>query len=414
MTNRIRTITSADFSLHRDLFTLFAYALALPRFLKGTHGLGRQVPLIQWSFLVGHSESSVLCGTAKQLAGALTTPYIKPGADRLSLGNRDCKGPDLMNLIRTGLLLAVLTALFVGVGGLIAGQTGMIIAFVAAFAMNMWAYWNSDKMVLRMHNAVEVDEQSAPELYSIVRQLAENADLPMPAVYVMRSDQPNAFATGRNPENAAVAASTGLLDRLSKEEVAGVMAHELAHIKNRDTLTMTMTATIAGAISLLANYGMMFGGSRSDGGRQNFIVVLLVAILAPFAAGLVQMAISRTREYEADKLGAWICQRPAWLASALEKIAIAAGRIRNPSAENNPASAHLFIINPLSGERMDSLFSTHPNTENRIQALAELQQEWIESGEIDIGPQPMLADAKGPWERAASDSGRSRRRGPWS
>ena len=322
-----------------------------------------------------------------------------------------------MNLLRTGVLLAVLTALFVGVGGLIGGQTGMVIAFVAALAMNAWTYWNSDKMVLRMHGAVEVDEASAPELFDIVRQLAENAELPMPAVYVIKSDQPNAFATGRSPEHAAVAASTGLLAMLSKEEVAGVMAHELAHIKNRDTLTMTITASIAGAISLLANFGMMFGGGRSsDGGRSNFLVVLAVAILAPFAAGLVQMAISRTREYEADKLGAWICQRPLWLASALEKIAVAAGRIRNPSAERHPATAHMFIINPLSGERMDNLFSTHPNTENRLRALHELERDWTETGSLHFGSGPMLANPEGPWDGGQEDQARSagRRRGPWS
>jgi len=321
-----------------------------------------------------------------------------------------------MNLIRTAFLLAAMTALFVGVGGLIAGQTGMLIAFVVALAMNAWAYWNSDKMVLRMHNAIEVDEAGAPELYSIVRQLADNADLPMPRVYVIRSDQPNAFATGRNPENSAVAASTGLLDRLSMEEVAGVMAHELAHIKNRDTLTMTVTATLAGAISMLANFGMFFGGGRNEGGRSNFLVVLVVALLAPMAAGIVQMAISRTREYEADKLGAWICQRPMWLASALDKIAGSARRIRSETAERNPASAHMFIVNPLSGERMDSLFSTHPNTENRIAALKELEREWASSGQLQqFASLSDLSSRSAPRGSLPPDTGsQKQRRGPWN
>jgi heat shock protein HtpX len=230
-------------------------------------------------------------------------------------------------------------------------------------------------MVLKMHNAVEIDESNAPEFFEIVRRLAEAAELPMPAVYIIKSEQPNAFATGRNPENAAVAASTGLLETLTMEEVAGVMAHELAHIQNRDTLTMTVTATFAGAISMLANFGMFFGGGRDRGGI-GILGTLAAMLIAPFAATLVQMAISRTREYAADRRGAEICGNPEWLASALDKIARGAARIPNRSAEANPATAHMFIINPLGQYKRDSLFSTHPDTENRIRALEALAQEW--------------------------------------
>jgi heat shock protein HtpX len=277
--------------------------------------------------------------------------------------------------MRTAMLLAFMTALFMGVGYLIGGQSGMLIAFVLAIIMNFFSYWNSDKMVLKMHNAVEIDESNAPEFFEIVRRLAEAAELPMPAVYIIKSEQPNAFATGRNPENAAVAASTGLLETLTMEEVAGVMAHELAHIQNRDTLTMTVTATFAGAISMLANFGMFFGGGRDRGGI-GILGTLAAMLIAPFAATLVQMAISRTREYAADRRGAEICGNPEWHASALDKIARGAARIPNRSAEANPATAHMFIINPLGQYKRDSLFSTHPDTENRIRALEALAQEW--------------------------------------
>lgn len=293
-----------------------------------------------------------------------------------------------MNYFRTTLLLAVLTALFMAVGYGLGGQSGMVIAFLIALAMNAFSYWNSDKIVLRMHNAQEVDERAAPELYEMVRQLAANAELPMPKVYIIHTDQPNAFATGRNPENAAVAATTGLLERLSREEVAGVMAHELAHIKNRDTLTMTIAATIGGAISMLANFGLLFGGGNRDN-NSGFGVIgtLLMVFLAPLAAALIQMAISRAREYEADKLGAYICQRPLWLASALQKIASMAGRIPYGRAERNPSTAHMFIINPLTGQGVDNLFSTHPNTENRIAALERLASEMEQqSGGAPSGP----------------------------
>ncbi len=260
-----------------------------------------------------------------------------------------------MNIMKTAALLAFMTALFMGLGLMIGGQTGMIIALLIAMATNFFSYWNSHKMVLRMHNAVEVDEQNSPEFYELVRRLAEAADLPMPGVYIINSPQPNAFATGRNPENAAVAASTGLLDTLSMEEVAGVMAHEFAHIQNRDTLIMTVTATFAGAISMIANFAMFFGGGRDRGGI-GILGSIAAMIVAPFAAGLIQMAISRTREYAADRRGAEICGNPIWLASALEKIAMGAARIPNETAERNPSTAHMFIINPLGQYKRDNLF----------------------------------------------------------
>jgi heat shock protein HtpX len=290
-----------------------------------------------------------------------------------------------MNFFRTTLLLAGLTALFLVVGFMIGGEVGMIIALMVALGMNFFAYWKSDKVVLAMYRAREVDRGSAPDFYGIVEQLAANADLPMPRVYVIDNPQPNAFATGRNPENAAVAATTGLLQRLTSDEIAGVMAHELAHVKNRDTLTMTITATIAGAISMLANFGLFFGG----GSRNNplgFVGVLLVAILAPMAAMLVQMAISRGREYEADRIGAEICGQPLWLASALGKIAGAAQAIDNDQAEANPATAHMFIINPLHAHAVDGLFSTHPSTQKRIARLHEMAAE--------MGQRPPRS---GPW-----------------
>ncbi len=246
-----------------------------------------------------------------------------------------------MNYFRTTLLLAALTGLFMTIGFFIGGQSGMVIAFLIALGMNAFSYWNSDKMVLSMHNAQEVDARTAPEYYDIVRQLAANAGLPMPKVYLIQAEQPNAFATGRNPENAAVAATTGLLARLSRDEVAGVMAHELAHVKNRDTLTMTIAATIGGAISMLANFGMLFGGGNRDGrsGGIGVIGTLLMVFLAPLAAAIIQMAISRSREYVADEHGAEISRQPLSLASALRKIEDAARQIPNENAERNPATA---------------------------------------------------------------------------
>ncbi len=295
-----------------------------------------------------------------------------------------------MNLARTTFLLALLTALFVGVGYLIGGAGGMVIAFVVACGMNLYAYWNSDKAVLRYYGAREVGEREAPAFHRIVRDLAARAELPMPRVFLIESDQPNAFATGRNPENAAVAATTGLLRRLSPEEVAGVMAHELAHVHHRDTLTMTVTATLAGAISMLANFALFFGGGGNRNNPLGIVGVLLVAILAPLAAMLVQMAISRGREYEADRRGAEICGQPLWLASALGKIASAAAAIDNPRAERNPATAHLFIVNPLHAHKHDSLFSTHPAVQNRIARLQQMAQAMGPGGGAP-------AASRGPW-----------------
>lgn len=320
-----------------------------------------------------------------------------------------------MNTMRTAMLLAFMTALFMGVGLLIGGRAGMMIALLIAAGMNLFSYWNSDKMVLSAYRAQPVDEGNAPELFQMMRTLSANAGLPMPKVYVYDSPQPNAFATGRNPQNAAVAASTGLLQRLTPEEVAGVMAHELAHIQNRDTLTMTMTATLAGAISMLGNFAFFFGGNRDNNNPLGFIGVIVAMIVAPLAAMLVQMAISRTREYSADKRGAEICGNPLWLASALGKIAGAAQVIHNNDAERNPATAHMFIINPLSGERMDNLFSTHPNTDNRI---AELRK--MASGFDAGGSTPGLRAARPTrTARTVPETGSGRgtsepRKGPWS
>jgi len=314
-----------------------------------------------------------------------------------------------MNLVRTAMLIALMTALFMGVGYMIGGTGGMMIALVIAAAMNLFSYWNSDKMVLRMHHAVEVDAQTAPEFYQIVADLAQNAGLPMPKVYVIQNQQPNAFATGRNPQNAAVAASVGLLEALSDEEVAAVMAHELAHVQNRDTLTMTITATLAGAISMLGNFALFFGGNRNNNSPFGFIGVLVAMIVAPFAAMLVQMTISRTREYAADRRGAEICGNPLWLASALRKIAMGAGRVVNEDAERNPATAHMFIINPLNGQRMDSLFSTHPATENRIAALEAMADEMAAPSPRRARPAKASVPKSGPWGRDGST-----RKGSWS
>jgi len=282
-----------------------------------------------------------------------------------------------MSTFRTGLLLAGLTALFLAVGYILGGEGGMVIALVIALAMNVFSYWNSDKLVLRMYGAREVDARTAPDLHGIVEQLAHRAGLPMPRVYLIDNPQPNAFATGRNPENAAVAATTGLLQILDHDEVAGVMAHELAHVKNRDTLIMTVTATIAGALGMLANFALFFGGNRNN--PLGFVGTILMMILAPLAAMLVQMAISRTREYGADRIGAEISGHPLWLASALQKLEAGARRIDNPAAEDNPATAHLFIVNPLHMRSVDGLFSTHPSVENRVRKLREMAAE---SGQI--------------------------------
>ncbi|MCO5734565.1 zinc metalloprotease HtpX [Rhizobium sp. SSA_523] len=323
-----------------------------------------------------------------------------------------------MNMIRTAMLLAFMTALFMGVGFLIGGRAGMMIAFFIAAGMNLFSYWNSDKMVLSAYRAQEVDEHNAPEFYHMIRDLSANAGLPMPRVYLYESAQPNAFATGRNPQNAAVAASTGLLERLTPQEVAGVMAHELAHVQNRDTLTMTITATLAGAISMLGNFAFFFGGNRENNNPLGFIGVLVAMIVAPLAAALVQMAISRTREYSADRRGAEICGNPLWLASALSKIAGAAKVIHNNDAERNPATAHMFIINPLSGQRMDNLFSTHPNTENRIAALQSMASEFAgASTPSHSAARPTRRSRSVPSTGTSPETGREAnepRKGPWS
>ena len=286
-----------------------------------------------------------------------------------------------MNYVRTGMLLAGLTALFMAVGYLIGGPEGMLIAFAIAVAMNLFSYWKSDSLVLSMHGAQEVDEQTAPEFVGLVRELSTRAGLPMPRVYLMDNPQPNAFATGRNPNHAAVAATTGLLQMLNARELAGVIGHELGHIRNRDTLTMTVTATIAGAISMLAQFGMMFGGGRrGSDNRGGGVGALLAVLLAPLAAMLVQMAISRAREYAADRSSAQTSGDPLGLVSALGKIDVAAHQIQNVPAEQHPATAPLFIINPLSGARMGNLFSTHPSTENRIAALEEIAAGMGNSG----------------------------------
>jgi len=278
-----------------------------------------------------------------------------------------------MNYARTALLLAALTAFVLVLGWMLGGKTGLVIALLAAAGMNLYAYWNSDKMVLSMYQAQPVDRTTAPVLVGIVERLTARAGMPMPAVYVIDQPQPNAFATGRDPEHASVAATTGLLAMLSPEELEGVMAHELAHVKNRDTLIMTVTATLAGAIGMLANFGMFFGGNREEGeeggGGLGTIGTILMAILAPLVAMLVQMAISRTREYEADAAGAEICGNPLALASALARLEQGAGVVPNAVAEGHPATAHLFIVNPLTGSGLAQMFSTHPSMADRIERL---------------------------------------------
>jgi len=280
----------------------------------------------------------------------------------------------MLNILRTTFLLAALTGLFMAVGFVIGGTGGMMIAFGFAIVTNLFAFWNSDKLVLRMQNAREVHRSSAPDLFDMVARLARNADIPVPRVYVIATDQPNAFATGRDPENAAVAVSTGLLKVLDVREVAGVIAHELAHIRNRDTLTMTITATLAGAISMLAQFGLFFGG-RNASSPMGPIGTIAMVILAPMAAMLVQMAVSRTREYQADRDGALISGDPLALASALDKISRLAPRVENTAARQSPGMAHMFIVNPLAGRQMDNLFATHPDMSNRIAQLRRIAGE---------------------------------------
>ena len=316
-----------------------------------------------------------------------------------------------MNHLKTFTLLAALTALFVGLGYLIGGPTGMLIALVFAGGMNLFSYWNADRIVLKMYRAQPVDEQHPNAVVRTyvadVVQMARDAGLPRPVIAIIPNDQPNAFATGRNPANAAVCATTGLLDMLTREEIRGVMAHELAHVKNRDTLTMTVTATVAGAIAALANFALFFGGDDRE--RPGGIIgTLALMILAPMAAGLVQMAISRGREYEADRVGAEIAGDPHSLASALQKIEGHARQIMNPTAERNPASGQLFIINPLAGRGADNLFSTHPATGNRVKALMELG---LNMGVNRV--RPVVAEiARGPVSTSVPSTP-SAPRGPW-
>ena len=317
----------------------------------------------------------------------------------------------MTSYFKTALLLAALTAIFMTGGFLLAGQSGMLIALALAAAMNLFAWWNSGSTVLRYYKAKEVD--SSHSLHRIVSGLAGNSGLPVPKVYLIENPQPNAFATGRGPSNASVAATTGLLKLMNEREVAGVMAHELAHVKNRDTLIMTITATFAGAISMLANFALFFGGNRNSG--LGIVGSIAMMILAPMAAMLVQMAISRTREYDADRGGAEICGNPDWLADALEKLEAGSQRIDNQAAENNPATAHMFIINPLHTHQRDKLFSTHPNTANRVAKLREMSGNSITSSVVTP------AAPQGPWSpRKQTESGRGSvpgsgsRRCPWS
>ena len=290
-----------------------------------------------------------------------------------------------MNVFRTGFLMALLTGIFLVVGYLLGGGPGMVIAFLFAAGTNLFAYWDSDKMVLSMYRAHQVDESSAPDLVHIVRQLSEADGLPMPKVFIAENDQPNAFATGRSPEHAAVCVTTALLNRVSKEELAGVLAHELSHVKNRDTLTMTIVATLAGAVSMLANFAFFLGGGDRRNNPLGFVGVLLVMLFAPIAAMLVQMAVSRSREFEADRSGAMLSGRPLWLASALRHIEDAAEQTENPEAEIHPATAHMFIINPLHGGGLSSLFASHPSTDERIARLQAM------AADIGQAPKP------GPW-----------------
>ena len=275
----------------------------------------------------------------------------------------------MFNLLKTAVLMAAITALFMAIGSVLGGRQGMMLALVVALGMNFFSYWFSDTMVLKMYNAQEVDEASAPQFYRMVRELAERAQLPMPRVYLINEDAPNAFATGRNPEHAAVAATTGILRVLSERELRGVMAHELAHVKHRDILISTVSATMAGAISMLANFAMFFGGRNSEGRSTNPVVGLLVMLLAPLAASLIQMAISRAREFEADRGGAEISGDPRALASALQKIHAVAQGVTLPPAEAHPETAQMMIVNPLSAGGLRGLFSTHPAMEERVDRL---------------------------------------------
>ena len=313
-----------------------------------------------------------------------------------------------MNFMRTAVLLAALTAFFLVVGYLLGGRSGLLIALAVALGMNAFAYWNSDQMVLRMSNAREVGPADAPELYGIVQQLAQRAGMPMPRVYIVDEDQPNAFATGRSPEHAAVCANSGLLRRLSHEEVAGVLAHELSHVRNRDTLTMTIAVTLAGAIGMLASFGGFFGGGRDANGNRlvNPIVAIAAMFLAPLGASLVQMAISRSREFEADRSGAELTGHPLWLASALRKLEQGTAQIPNATADAHPALAHLYIANPLSGGGLANLFSTHPSMDERVARLEAMAGQSL--GAMSVAP-ASASTPPSPWGAAPTPP----RKGPW-
>ena len=275
----------------------------------------------------------------------------------------------MFNMMKTAILMAAITALYMAIGSLIGGRQGMMLALVVAVGMNFFSYWFSDTMVLKMYNAQQVDETSAPQFYRMVAELAANAQLPMPRVFLINDESPNAFATGRNPEHAAVAATTGILRVLSERELRGVMAHELAHVKHRDILISTVSATMAGAISMLANFAMFFGGRDSEGRSRNPIVGILVMLLAPLAASLIQMAISRSREFEADRGGAEISGEPQALAAALQKIHRAAQGLPLEATERHPETAQMMIVNPLSAGGLRGMFSTHPPMEERVARL---------------------------------------------
>ena len=300
-------------------------------------------------------------------------------------------------MIKTAMLMAAMTALFGFAGTMLAGFEGLLIAILLAIIMNLFAWYNSDKMVLRMYGAKEVAR--GHPLYETVANLSLNAQLPMPKVYEIQSDQPNAFATGRNPENSSVAVTTGLLQKLNRNEIAGVIAHELAHIKNRDTTIMVVAATFAGAITMLANFAMFFGDRRNN--NLGLIGMIVMMILAPLAASLIQMAISRRREYLADQTGAEICGNPLWLASALTSIESFASKIDNHEAEKNPSTAHMFIINPLHAHAHDRLFSTHPNTANRVAALEDMVDK----------QKPIQSTRRSPFPRTGN---KGRLKSPWS
>ena len=300
-------------------------------------------------------------------------------------------------MIKTAMLMAAMTALFGFAGTMLAGFEGLLIAILLAIVMNLFAWYNSDKMVLRMYGAKEVAR--GHPLYETVANLSLNAQLPMPKVYEIQSDQPNAFATGRNPKNASVAVTTGLLQKLNRNEIAGVIAHELAHIKNRDTTIMVVAATFAGAITMLANFAMFFGDRRNN--NLGLIGMIVMMILAPLAASLIQMAISRRREYLADQTGAEICGNPLWLASALTSIESFASKIDNHEAEKNPSTAHMFIINPLHAHAHDRLFSTHPNTANRVAALEDMVDK----------QKPIQSTRRSPFPRTGN---KGRLKSPWS